>query len=433
LGRVEQVLPGIWRWEGATGASGEDRDRCGTAIESPDGLVLVDPPPLPAGAAAALSRMAGSIRHVVLTSPYLAHLAQPFDEGVAVWAPFLQAETESAPRGRVPADGMQGFAPGDVLPGGLTPLALPFGMRHASDGTQVALHRDQGDDGALLITGDAIRVVGQTPVYREGDWASMVDYQRVVQALLEVKPAFLLPAHHAAADDRVARATGYAASIGTPSHERRAAPVTGPRYLVPHATRVLTEVLQSPVIARRAPAASGGEATKSDWIPDPYACTNCGRPNEPAIFTCGGPLIPRMCPICRAGRRQRPAAYRIMACGGGCCTRIGARAVLSEARLAAAELGLTERVDVVSVSCLGECSIGPLVGVAEGCGGEPAEGTAWRVAALPHTRTRAAMEGEQLDEASERVLARFAAFVDPAQVRSLVGRLASTSASERKA
>jgi hypothetical protein len=109
-----------------------------------------------------------------------------------------------------------------------------------------------------------------------------------------------------------------------------------------------------------------------------------------------------------------------MACAGGCCTRVGARAVLSALRQAVADQGAAGDVEVVPVSCLGECSIGPLVGVATAGGAEPAGATTFRQARLPRLRQFAADEDEELDEASERVLARFTALVQPAEAAVLV-------------
>jgi hypothetical protein len=119
-----------------------------------------------------------------------------------------------------------------------------------------------------------------------------------------------------------------------------------------------------------------------------------------------------------------------MACAGGCCTRAGARAVLSAMRQAIVDQGAAGEVEVVPVSCLGECSIGPLVGVATAAGAEPAEATTFREARLPRLRQFAADEDEELDEASERVLSRFTALVQPAEAATLVRDLVPDSAGD---
>jgi hypothetical protein len=108
--------------------------------------------------------------------------------------------------------------------------------------------------------------------------------------------------------------------------------------------------------------------------------------------------------------------------------------VLSALRQAVADHGAAGDVEVVPVSCLGECSIGPLVGVATAAGAEPAGATTFRQARLPRLRQFAADEDETLDEASERVLARFTALVQPAEaailVRDLVPEIAGRSAGD---
>src|SRR5262245_59721890 len=93
-----EVLPGDWRWADPAGT-----DRCGTALATADGLVLVDPPALPPAARRRLEGRAGPVRHVVLTAGRLRGLAAPYrSPGVAVWV------------------GDRG-----PLPGGLTAWALP--------------------------------------------------------------------------------------------------------------------------------------------------------------------------------------------------------------------------------------------------------------------------------------------------------------------
>jgi hypothetical protein len=142
--------------------------------------------------------------------------------------------------------------------------------------------------------------------------------------------------------------------------------------------------------------------------------------------TCGGPEIARLCVQCRAGRRQQLPAARLMVCAGGCCTREGARAVLSAARQAVDASGLAGDIDVVPVSCLGECSLGPFLHVADAQNREPDFARAFREESGMRARRYAADEGEIVDDESELVLSRFAALVQPEEVTSLVRRLART-------
>lgn len=411
-GTPVEVLPGVWRWADPNGG-----DRCGTALATPEGLVLVDPPALEDGARRLLEGAAGPVRHVALTRASLISLAQPFgDSGAVVWTPA---------------------APGP-LPGGLAVCQLPAGPTEkgpqagagaaGQDGgpEEVALFWAPAGDG-LLITGDCLPVVGQTPVYREGQAPPPEAYADLIRALLAMDPGTLAPARQAPPAPEVVQATGYAAHVGTPFHRRRAAPVDGPRLLIPQATRVLEETLLGPVVMRRAVPgeASRGAAGDAPWLADPFACIRCGQPTTPAVRTCGGPLIPRLCPDCRGLRRTQPPALRVMACAGGCCTRAGARAVLSAIRQAAAAEGLRESIDVVPVSCLGECGIGPLVGVATAGGEEPAGAAAFRGTRRTRVEQFAETEDEELDADSERVLDRFTALVQPGEAPELVERLAA--------
>jgi hypothetical protein len=107
--------------------------------------------------------------------------------------------------------------------------------------------------------------------------------------------------------------------------------------------------------------------------------------------------------------------------------------VLSAARQAVAQEGLTGAVDVVPVSCLGECSLGPFLHVADAHNREPDFVRAFREDSGTRARRYAADEGEIVDDESELVLSRFAALVQPDEAARLVGRLARTipPASER--
>ncbi len=348
------VLPGVWRW--ADGAQGH---RCGTALRTTEGLVLIDPPPLDSGARDALEGEAGAVRHVLLTHAALAPLGAPFRAaGALVWAPEPGADVE------IVEDVDRTCAPGDSLPGGLLVCQLP---QDAAPG-EVAFFWEPAGEG-LLITGDAFPVVGQVPVYLEGEAPAAPVYAGLVRALLAMEPGTLAPGRQAPPAPAVMYATGYAAHIGRPFHQRRAAPVEGPRFLVPQAGRILEEALLAPVVLRR-PAGPGGGA----WLADPQACIRCGQATTPAVQTCGGPFIPRLCPDCRAAERAAPPALRVMACAGGCCTRAGARAVLSALRQAVAARGLSGEVDVVPGELPRRVRDRPPGGGADGAGPGTARG-----------------------------------------------------------
>src|SRR5687768_9216936 len=113
---MERVLPNVWRWTAG------DEDRCGTALKTADGLVLVDPPALPRDERVFLEGVAGEARFVVLTSARHRELAAPY----------------SAASVRV--------AGVDPLPGGLLPCALPV------EGEVAVLWPEAGE--GLLIVGD---------------------------------------------------------------------------------------------------------------------------------------------------------------------------------------------------------------------------------------------------------------------------------------
>ena len=375
---MERVLPNVWRWAAPEG------DRCGTALKTADGLVLVDPPALPRDERAFLEGAAGPVRHVVLTASRHRELAAPYAEAAVH------------------------IAGADKLPGGLLPCALPL------ENEAAVLWPEAGD--GLLVVGDALPFVGQTPVYRESSLpGGMALFQDTIQALQATDPTAIAPAHQAPPDRSVMFATAYAAHIGSPTHARRAAPVEGPRFLVPTAEKVLTEALTAPVVLREGP--------DGVWRPDPFACARCGASNEPLRQTCGGPPIPQQCPTCRAAQRERLPAARLMVCAGGCCTRDGARAVASAAREALAARGLAGTVDVVPVTCLGECSIGPFVRLSTAAGEELPAAREYREETIGRARVLAEQLGETIDEESEQVLTRFAALVQPREVAQLVESL----------
>ncbi|MDQ3700126.1 MAG: hypothetical protein M3442_04290 [Chloroflexota bacterium] len=425
-----EVLPGVWRWADPDGS-----DRCGTALATPDGLVLIDPPGLNSEARRMLEGAMGEVRHVVLTSAHLLTLAAPFrGPGVAVWTPGAPLHQHALPGGlaicQLPGESVPAGTAGDAGTAG----AVSTGGESDGDAApeEVALFFASAGDG-LLVTGDSLPIVGQTAVYREGEAPPAASYRDLIRSLLAMDAGTLAPGRQAPAAPEVVQSTGYAAHVGTPFHRRRGAPVEGPRFLVPQAARALQEALLAPVVLRQPRPAAGPAGgidpaptgTDAPWLADPFACIRCGRATVPAVRTCGGPFISRLCPDCRAVRRTQPPALRVMACAGGCCTRDGARLVLSAIRQGAAAAGLSEEIEVVPVSCLGECGIGPLVGVATAQGEEPAAATGFRVARLPRVQQYAADEDEELDEDSDRVLARFTALVQPGEATELVERLAA--------
>jgi hypothetical protein len=364
-------------------------DRCGTALETPDGLVLIDPPALSAQDLALVERDAGPVRHVVLTSASHDSFASPFPEARV----FIAGK--------------------DTLPGGLLPVYLPAEPALAGEAAVLAPWAGNG----LLITGNVLPVVGQTAVYLEGVSPPMPVYLDAIKVLMASEPGALAPGKHGTFWRALLPATPWAGHLGSPSFARRAAPVEGPRFLMVQPRRALAEALMAPVVLRH--SLEGG------WLPDPYACARCGAPNDPMPQTCGGPLIPRLCPVCRQEERASLPDLRLMVCGGGCCTREGARAVASAARQALDERGWSDGVDVVQVSCLGECSLGPFVAVATARGAEPKTAQRYREQTVERARRYAADEGEVIDEESERVLARFAAQVQPAEIAQLVDVLAA--------
>jgi glyoxylase-like metal-dependent hydrolase (beta-lactamase superfamily II) len=381
LSGIEKALQSVWRWAAPEG------DRCGTALKTADGLVLIDPPALARDDRVFLEGVAGPVRHVVLTSDRLRELAAPFD-GAAVHV-----------AGR------------DALPGGLLPVALPLEGPEA----EAAVLWPEAADG-LLVTGDVLPFAGQVPFYRERAELERPVWLDAMRALRAADPGALAPAHQGPAEASIVRSTAYAANIGTPMHARRAAPVQGPRFLVPEAERVLGVALIAPVVVRRDPSGA--------WVADPYACARCGAPNVPMRQTCGGPPIARLCPECRKEQRDRLPLARVMVCAGGCCTREGARAVASAARQALMTHGLAGDVDVVPVTCLGECSLGPFVRVAMGRGEEPEPARRYREQTVVRARRFAEDENETIDDESELVLSRFAALVQPREMERLVAEIA---------
>ena len=112
-GLFAEVIAGTWRW-----LSPDDQTSAGTAIDTPDGLVLIDPPSMPD----AMQHRASRVAAVLLTSVVNAREASSWrSRGVPVWAPV-------ASDGMAPASVDHPFDPdrAPALPGGLRVGALPI-------------------------------------------------------------------------------------------------------------------------------------------------------------------------------------------------------------------------------------------------------------------------------------------------------------------
>ena len=457
--RVAEVLPGIWRWN-----DGVAVDRVGTAVASPEGWILIDPPEMPDELVAVVTRES-PVRAVLLTDPRLAPMASGWRaRGALTWA---AGDAAYIPHG---VDHV--FTPGHPgdLPGGIRVGALPA-PEHLSgevraDGTghdpllpvspdphglplepkawhQVAycwpVQIPKAADGAggvawIAVTGDALTVAGQTPYFDEPpahsrfaiEGRTIEWYLAVVRALQALAPDVLLSGRHGPFDEAVAKSTGYAGHIGRPSHVRRAPPVVGPRFGIGQAGRVLADTLASPVI-RRLPvdvASLEGMFDPLAWVAEPWACTSCGTRTEPLPATCGGPPIPRLCPDCRVATRAELPEVRMMVCGGGCCTREGARALVSALRREVVANRIDRSVAIVPVSCIGECSIGPFLRVADARGAEVPVAARLRATLTETARDLAAETGEVIDAASDAVLEKWIPMVRPQDGASLVRALA---------
>ncbi len=397
-GVPEQVLLGVWRWAAPDGS-----DRCGTALLSPQGVVLIDPPPLSAAGRAALEAEAGPARHVALTSERLLPLAsaarRAWGRDVTVWLP--------AADGRTPDAAIESVPLGTV---GEVALAWRGTGSPVLDGC--GLRRDD----MVLTTGDSLRVAGQTLVYHEGEQPPVGEYLRLLETLKATGAVHLLPARHAPEDPRVVASTAWAAGLENPRYAQRAAPVRGPRFIVWQAQRVLAEALAAPVVLR-------GD------VPDPFACSRCGAESRPLRQTCSGPPVPRLCGTCREADRDshRTPALRVLVCEGGCCTRAGARAVAAALRAEVIRSGAPD-VDVVPVRCIGRCALGPYVRVASGAGDEPPTAAAFREAAAAGARRYATEHGIQVDEDAERNFSRFAPRVGQEDAARLIAQAAAPQA-----
>jgi hypothetical protein len=403
-GLVAEVIGGLWRW-----LSPEDNASAGTAIVTPDGLLLIDPPMMPPSMHDRASRVAG----VMLTSVANARDAASWRaQGVPVWAPIAAGEV--APEiVNYPFDPDHPPAlPGDIRVGTLPIAGVVGDAVEVAYLWNVALPPGAGVPTSVwtLATGASFPVAAQTPYFDDAGAVRTVEgYLDLVRALQALAPDVILPSIHAPLDATIARSTGYAGHIGRPSHANRAAPVDGPRLVVGPAKKVLRDALAAPVIRRRA------EASDAPWVADPWACIACGSVAEPLAPTCGGPPIPRLCQTCRLARRAEMADFRVMVCGGGCCTREGARAVVSALRREINTADMARAVDVVPVSCIGECSIGPFVRVANARGVEPSVAARLREALSDRARDLADETGEKIDADSEAVLTKWIPMVVPAE------------------
>jgi hypothetical protein len=76
---------------------------------------------------------------------------------------------------------------------------------------------------------------------------------------------------------------------------------------------------------------------------------------------------------------------------------------------------MARAVDVVPVSCIGECSIGPFVRVANARGVEPSVAARLREALSDRARDLADETGEKIDADSEAVLTKWIPMVVPAE------------------
>jgi hypothetical protein len=413
-GLVAEVIAGTWRW-----LSPDDQTSAGTAFDTPDGLVLIDPPAMPS----AMQDRASRVAAVLLTSVVNGREASSWRaRGVPVWAPVASGED-------VPASVNHPFDPdrAPALPGNLRVGILPIAgvVGHSPEVAylwNVALPPVAGMPASawMLATGVSFPVAGQTPYFDDaGETRTVEGYLDVVRALQALAPDVIVPSVQGPLDATIARSTGYAGHIGRPSHANRAAPVDGPRLVVGPAKKVLRDALAAPVIRRRA------EASDALWVADPWACIGCGSVTEPLPPTCGGPPIPRLCPDCRTARRADLADFRVMVCGGGCCTREGARAVVSAMRREVHAAGMGRAIDVVPVSCIGECSIGPFVRVANARGAEPPVAARLREALSDRARDLADETGEKIDADSEAVLTKWIPMVVPAEGAVLARDLVS--------
>ena len=293
---------------------------------------------------AALEASAGALRHVVLTAGGLRALAAPFrSPGVAVRV------------GGRPTGCRTGLS-ARALPGAGGEVALLLSGVVGRDG------------GGLLLTGDALRVVGQTPVYREGAAPPIAAYLELVAALRALEPAVLAPAHQAPALVQVVRATAWAAGSGAPPLPGAGRP--GERSPLPR-PRGHTGAGRGDAGARRRPPGGaplapppGAAGAAGVWgaagSPTPSPAPVAARPNPPLRQTCSGPGVPRLCATCRV--RCGSSRWR-RACWSARAVAVPATAPgpwPAPRGQALAALDLAGRVEVVPVRCIGRCALGPV-------------------------------------------------------------------------
>ena len=85
---------------------------------------------------------------------------------------------------------------------------------------------------------------------------------------------------------------------------------------------------------------------------------------------------------------------------------------------------MAAQVDVVPVTCLGECSVGPFLRLADAYNRELSFAADFRSETAKRARQFAAAEGDVVDDETELVLDRFAATVQPREATRLIRRLA---------
>jgi hypothetical protein len=111
---AEEVVPGVWRWGVANERIG-GAESTGHAVESRDGVVLVDPVRLADGPLAAL----GQVTAILLTAQCHQRSSWRYrrELGAPVWAPEGTRPMEEEPDER--------YRAGDLLPGGLRAVHTP--------------------------------------------------------------------------------------------------------------------------------------------------------------------------------------------------------------------------------------------------------------------------------------------------------------------
>ena len=207
---ITPVLPGVWRW--ADPASSE---RCGTALSTAAGLVLVDPPALDGAARAGVSRTR-RVRSPTSCSP--APTGPP--GGPLPHRRGGHPDAGAGGRRRRPRLRSQGTPSPAGSPSASSRRTPPQGRWPCSGRTQGT---------ACCSPGRASRWSGQVPVYLEGVAPPLPVYAGLVRALLAMEPGTLAPALQAPPAPAVDQATGYAGAhrVALPQ------PAGGPRRRPP--------------------------------------------------------------------------------------------------------------------------------------------------------------------------------------------------------